>query len=95
MDYLTVRLIHIATACISIGLFAARGAMLWAASTGAAGVGCASCRICRDQLAVYKLPRLIEFVASLPKSGSGKLMWRELQEQQVARDAQERRKKDR
>ena len=24
MDYLTVRLIHIATACISIGLFAAR-----------------------------------------------------------------------
>ena len=46
---------------------------------------------CRDQMAVYKLPRLIEFVASLPKSGSGKSMWRELQEQQAARDAQERR----
>ena len=27
MDYLTVRSIHIATACISIGLFAARGTM--------------------------------------------------------------------
>jgi uncharacterized membrane protein SirB2 len=27
MDYLTVRAIHVATVCISIGLFAARGAM--------------------------------------------------------------------
>ena len=27
MDYLTVRTVHIATACISIGLFTARGAM--------------------------------------------------------------------
>jgi fatty-acyl-CoA synthase len=38
-------------------------------------------------MAAYKVPRLVEFVASLPKSGSGKVMWRELQEQQAARDA--------
>jgi len=32
-------------------------------------------------MAAYKRPRLVEFVAALPKSGSGKVMWRELQEQ--------------
>jgi fatty-acyl-CoA synthase len=42
---------------------------------------------CQTQMASYKVPRLIEFVATLPKSGTGKLMWRELQEQQAARDA--------
>jgi fatty-acyl-CoA synthase len=36
---------------------------------------------CHAHMAAYKSPRLIEFVDSLPKSGSGKLMWRELQEQ--------------
>ena len=36
---------------------------------------------CHAHMAAYKSPRLIEFVAALPKSGSGKLMWRELQEQ--------------
>jgi fatty-acyl-CoA synthase len=33
------------------------------------------------QMAAYKSPRIVEFVAALPKSGSGKVMWRELQEQ--------------
>ncbi|MCU7375243.1 long-chain fatty acid--CoA ligase [Paucibacter sp. O1-1] len=33
-------------------------------------------------MAAYKSPRIVEFVAALPKSGSGKVMWRELQEQQ-------------
>ena len=33
------------------------------------------------QMAAYKSPRIVEFVTSLPKSGSGKVMWRELQEQ--------------
>jgi fatty-acyl-CoA synthase len=28
----------------------------------------------------------VEFVETLPRSGSGKVMWRELQEQQAARD---------
>jgi len=32
-------------------------------------------------MAAYKSPRLVEFVIALPKSGSGKVMWRELQEQ--------------
>ena len=39
------------------------------------------------QMAAYKSPRIVEFVDALPRSGSGKVMWRELQEQQAARDA--------
>ena len=35
---------------------------------------------CRDYMAVYKVPRLVQFVDALPKSGSGKVMWRLLQE---------------
>lgn len=35
---------------------------------------------CREQMSAYKVPRVIEFVDSLPKSGSGKVMWRLLQE---------------
>ena len=35
---------------------------------------------CRDNMAVYKVPRIVEFVDALPKSGSGKVMWRALQE---------------
>jgi len=34
----------------------------------------------RSRLAAYKCPRIIEFVPSLPKSGSGKIQWRALQE---------------
>jgi fatty-acyl-CoA synthase len=37
---------------------------------------------CRDNMAVYKAPRIVEFVEALPKSGSGKVMWRALQEAQ-------------
>ena len=37
---------------------------------------------CREHMAAYKVPRLIEFVDALPKSGSGKIMWRELQERE-------------
>ena len=35
---------------------------------------------CRDNMAVYKAPRVVQFVDALPKSGSGKVMWRTLQE---------------
>jgi fatty-acyl-CoA synthase len=42
-----------------------------------------------EHMAAYKSPRIVEFVDSLPKSGSGKVMWRELQEQQRTRDAQD------
>jgi fatty-acyl-CoA synthase len=38
------------------------------------------CDWSRDNMAAYKIPRVVEFVESLPKSGSGKIMWRELQE---------------
>ncbi len=38
---------------------------------------------CRDNMAVYKVPRVVQFVDSLPKSGSGKVMWRSLQEAEV------------
>jgi fatty-acyl-CoA synthase len=38
----------------------------------------------REHMAAYKVPRLVEFVDALPKSGSGKVMWRLLQEQQAS-----------
>jgi fatty-acyl-CoA synthase len=36
----------------------------------------------RERMAVYKAPRQVDFIAELPKSGTGKIMWRELQEQE-------------
>jgi fatty-acyl-CoA synthase len=36
-------------------------------------------------MAAYKIPRIVEFVEALPKSGTGKVMWRELQEKENAR----------
>ncbi len=39
---------------------------------------------CRDNMAVYKVPRIVQFVDALPKSGSGKVMWRLLQEAEKA-----------
>ncbi len=38
----------------------------------------------RQQMAAYKVPRVVEFVAALPKSASGKVMWRTLQEKERA-----------
>ena len=35
---------------------------------------------CRENMAVYKVPRIVQFAEALPKSGSGKVMWRTLQE---------------
>jgi len=39
----------------------------------------------REHMAAYKVPRLVEFVDSLPKSGTGKVAWRKLQEEEQAR----------
>jgi fatty-acyl-CoA synthase len=39
----------------------------------------------RTQMAAYKAPRMIEFIDALPRTGSGKLMWRALQEKEFAR----------
>jgi fatty-acyl-CoA synthase len=41
----------------------------------------------REHMAAYKVPRIVEFVDSLPKSGAGKVMWRVLQERERARPA--------
>jgi fatty-acyl-CoA synthase len=41
----------------------------------------------RENMAAYKAPRLIEFVDALPKSGSGKIMWRELQDRENAQSS--------
>ena len=39
---------------------------------------------CRENMAVYKIPRAVSFAEALPKSGSGKVMWRALQEAELA-----------
>ena len=38
----------------------------------------------REHMAVYKAPRAIRFLDNLPKSGAGKILWRELQDQERA-----------
>ncbi|ROZ75286.1 long-chain-fatty-acid--CoA ligase [Ramlibacter sp. WS9] len=43
----------------------------------------------RERMAVYKAPRVVEFMSALPKSGTGKILWRELQEAQQAAAQQE------
>jgi fatty-acyl-CoA synthase len=37
---------------------------------------------CRQHMAAYKVPRVVTFADALPKSGSGKVMWRILQDEQ-------------
>jgi fatty-acyl-CoA synthase len=44
---------------------------------------------CREQMAAYKVPRIVEFVDALPKSGAGKIMWRALQEAENAKSEQQ------
>ncbi len=39
----------------------------------------------REHMAAYKTPRIVRFVDTLPKSGTGKILWRQLQEQERAR----------
>lgn len=39
----------------------------------------------REHMAAYKVPRIVEFADALPKSGSGKVMWRALQERENAK----------
>jgi fatty-acyl-CoA synthase len=38
-------------------------------------------------MAAYKVPKIVEFVEQLPKSGSGKVMWRLLQEGEAGKPA--------
>jgi len=44
---------------------------------------------CKDNMAAYKVPEIVEFVEQLPKSPTGKLMWRALQEQEWAKPRQQ------
>ena len=37
----------------------------------------------KEHMAAYKVPKIVEFADSLPKSGSGKVMWRLLQEKEA------------
>ena len=39
----------------------------------------------REHMAVYKAPRSVEFFDELPKSNTGKIMWRKLQDDQNAK----------
>jgi fatty-acyl-CoA synthase len=39
----------------------------------------------RSQMAAYKVPRKVEFMPALPRTPSGKLMWRALQEREFAK----------
>ena len=39
---------------------------------------------CRERMAAYKAPRQVAFVDALPKSGTGKILWRELQDAERA-----------
>jgi fatty-acyl-CoA synthase/long-chain acyl-CoA synthetase len=41
---------------------------------------------CRERMAAYKVPRIVELVDALPKSGTGKIMWRALQEREMPVD---------
>ncbi len=41
----------------------------------------------KGHMAAYKYPRVVEFVAELPKTGTGKVFWRKLQEVENARQA--------
>ena len=36
----------------------------------------------RGNMAAFKVPRIVEFVAQLPKTATGKILWRELQEKE-------------
>lgn len=43
----------------------------------------------RERMAVYKAPRIVQFVGSLPRTGAGKIDWRTLQESERAALSQE------
>lgn len=42
-----------------------------------------------EHMAAYKSPRVVELVDSLPKSATGKIMWRALQDRQNSQDTEE------
>ncbi|HEU18110.1 MAG TPA: long-chain fatty acid--CoA ligase [Deltaproteobacteria bacterium] len=47
-------------------------------------------KFCREKLAAYKVPRIIEFIDSLPKSAVGKVLRRELRDMERAKREEEK-----
>ena len=45
---------------------------------------------CRENLAPYKVPKIIEFIDELPKSAVGKVLRRKLKEIEEAKDARKK-----
>src|SRR5260370_39992661 len=45
---------------------------------------------CHENMAAFKVPRIVEFIAALPKSGSGKIQWRQLQDRERRAQARPR-----
>jgi fatty-acyl-CoA synthase len=45
---------------------------------------------CHQNMAAFKVPRIVEFIEALPKSGSGKIQWRELQDRERRAEAERR-----
>lgn len=43
----------------------------------------------KDKMAAYRYPRIVEFVEQLPRSGTGKILWKELQRLEKERVARE------
>jgi fatty-acyl-CoA synthase len=41
----------------------------------------------RERMAAFKYPRVVEFVEQMPKTGTGKIFWRKLQEEENKRCA--------
>ena len=44
----------------------------------------------KTQMAAYKVPRVVDFVSELPKSASGKVLWREVQRQHAGSASEQR-----
>lgn len=40
---------------------------------------------CKERMAAYKYPRIVEFVEHLPKSPAGKILWRDLQDKEMGK----------
>lgn len=80
----------IAEVCVIGAPDARRGETVKAVIVPRAGTSPAPDQIiawCRSEMAAYKCPTLIEFAEALPKSGTGKVLWRELADRERAQAA--------
>jgi fatty-acyl-CoA synthase len=71
--------------CIIAARDAYRGETVKAVIVRRAGVEASAEEIIawsREKMAAYKTPRIVEFVDALPRSATGKVMWRTLQERE-------------